>query len=247
MRPRHDVVATLGANPAPSLEAPLASLLELLPASSVFMDQWSSIVLEKVVPLSIPAIHVRDRDELEDALSGRFADLGAFAAAWPTKITVLYGCIDAAEEVQTLTRNCKHLDDGRIHVNSFAALLPSLPPSICRVWFDDDRFKDDLNDEDNPPDDSDDEGNHVGIGCILARDAATALASVLVTAPSLTTLSIERSFELVEALPKVASFAIEQASTEDAKQFLAHLDLANPRVSRLKSCTTSAGLCPCCQ
>ncbi|EQC26780.1 hypothetical protein SDRG_15430 [Saprolegnia diclina VS20] len=97
-----DAVAFLRA--MPSLDGPLAALLELLTTSSTVMKQWPVIVFDLVgaedmdlalaaLP-ALPAIHVSLCETLQGALAGRYDSLSAFTAAWPTKITHLDQCVN---------------------------------------------------------------------------------------------------------------------------------------------------------
>ncbi|EQC26779.1 hypothetical protein SDRG_15429 [Saprolegnia diclina VS20] len=231
-----DVVAFLRAIPAPLLSAPLTALLALLSTSSpTVLGHWPAMILERVdarcldlaldALAALPAIRISSYEALERALTGRFPDLAAFTAAWPTKVTHLDHDIDAddVDDVRCFVTHCTHLDYMCVHVDAFAELLPFLPSSLRHVLLTgcgDDPFAP-PRDDDNDNDDDDDHENggsnlapsllqwlengknnnkHVSFDAKLGKAEAAAIANVLALTSSMATLEIDESHQLVQAL-----------------------------------------------
>ncbi|EQC25486.1 hypothetical protein SDRG_16644, partial [Saprolegnia diclina VS20] len=244
-----DVVAFLSA--LPSLDAPLAALLGLLTSSSPFKKHWPMPTFEKVGPqhmhlavAALPAItclQIRSLWTLKRALGGRYATVGAFAAAWPHAIVSIKENVDRGNLAlfRSLFQHCSQLGDVSIDATLLAEVLPSLPSSICHISI----YHDNADDDNNgvawrlavPLQEWLSTGRkkkRVTIRCALAPDDAAAVANVLATASSLTGLDMQSS-ELVDALvtsdlslPHLTRFTISHSSVNMAMQLITRLDLA---------------------
>ncbi|EQC26781.1 hypothetical protein SDRG_15431 [Saprolegnia diclina VS20] len=130
-------------------------------------------------------------------------------------------------------------------VAAFATVLPFLPPSLRHVMFVDSNDDGDILVESNlAPSLQQWLGNgrlkkHINFSCKLAKDDAAAVADVLASALSVTTLEMTSSHELVKALiastkplSHVTRFGVRRVPTNDAKLLVARLSLHH--LTRLK-------------